>query len=239
MSRTGRIVQSFELFVQYDFLGDFCKSIVRKDSGSLPHLESEKDDGSLPHLESEKDDGSLPHLESEKDDGSLPHLEGEKDDGSLPHLEGEKDDGTLPHRGWWKRICKGFSALLWGQKESHLFILVVVEFLFQKKEQKLSLFVLYEERLCETFQIMIRTYVSKEADAGQIHKTSTRRQISDAIQSNLQSYPDMYSNYLQHLKDAIRQPLVSLGIKDYVVLVERASRVEIDFLNHSKVKRSA
>ncbi|KAH0468329.1 hypothetical protein IEQ34_003362 [Dendrobium chrysotoxum] len=134
MSRTGQIVQSFELFVQYDFLGDVCKSIVRKDSGSLPHLESEKDDG------------SLPHLEGEKDDGSLPHLEGEKDDGSLPHLEGEKDDGTLPHRGWWKRICKGFSALLWGQKERHLFILVVVEFLFQKKKQKLSLFVLYEDR---------------------------------------------------------------------------------------------
>ncbi|KAH0459544.1 hypothetical protein IEQ34_012358 [Dendrobium chrysotoxum] len=91
-----------------NFLGDFSKSIVRKDSGSLPHLEGEKDDGSLPHLESEKDDGSLPHLESEKDDGSL------------SHLEGEKDDGTLPHRGWWKRVCKGFSALLWGQKESHL-----------------------------------------------------------------------------------------------------------------------
>ncbi|KAH0467866.1 hypothetical protein IEQ34_002899 [Dendrobium chrysotoxum] len=92
---TDLIVQAF---VRDDFLGDFCKSIVRKDSGSLQHLESEKDSSSLPHLESEKDDGSLPHLEGEKDDGSLPHLKGEKDDGSLPHLEGEKDDGTLPHR---------------------------------------------------------------------------------------------------------------------------------------------
>ncbi|KAH0463140.1 hypothetical protein IEQ34_007722 [Dendrobium chrysotoxum] len=61
-----------------------CMSIVRKDSGSLPYLESEKDDGSLPHLESEKDDGSL------------------------PHLEGEKDDGTLPHWGWlWKSNFRG------------------------------------------------------------------------------------------------------------------------------------
>ncbi|KAH0450735.1 hypothetical protein IEQ34_021427 [Dendrobium chrysotoxum] len=88
----------YGLNLKIQFLDDFCKSIVRKDSGSLPHLESEKDDSSLPHLESEKDDGSLPHLESEKDDSSLPYLESEKDDGSLPHLEGEKDDGTLPHR---------------------------------------------------------------------------------------------------------------------------------------------
>ncbi|KAL0927652.1 hypothetical protein M5K25_001847 [Dendrobium thyrsiflorum] len=79
------------------------RGVVKKDIGSLP--EKEEWSGSLPGKE---DIGSL----SEKEDiGSLPEKE---DIGSLP--EKEEYSGSLPEEG---RLCKGFSALLWEQKERH------------------------------------------------------------------------------------------------------------------------
>ncbi|KAL0921416.1 hypothetical protein M5K25_008483 [Dendrobium thyrsiflorum] len=99
------------------------RGVVKKDIGSLPEKEEwigslpEKEDiGSLPEKEEwigslpEKEDiGSLP--EKEEWSGSLPEKE---DIGSLP--EKEEYSGSLPEVG---RLCKGFSALLWEQKERH------------------------------------------------------------------------------------------------------------------------
>ncbi|KAL0919183.1 hypothetical protein M5K25_011261 [Dendrobium thyrsiflorum] len=106
--------------------------VVKKDIGSLPEKEdigslSDKEDiGSLPEKEDigslpEKEEwiGSLPEKkewigslpEKEEWSGSLPKKE---DIGSLP--EKEEYSGSLPEEG---RLCKGFSALLWEQKERH------------------------------------------------------------------------------------------------------------------------
>ncbi|KAL0923140.1 hypothetical protein M5K25_007187 [Dendrobium thyrsiflorum] len=99
------------------------RGVVKKDIGSLPEKEEwisslpEKEDiGSLPEKEEwigslpEKEDiGSLP--EKEEWSGSLPEKE---DIGSLP--EKEEYSGSLPEVG---RLCKGFSTLLWEQKERH------------------------------------------------------------------------------------------------------------------------
>ncbi|KAL0923177.1 hypothetical protein M5K25_007222 [Dendrobium thyrsiflorum] len=99
------------------------RGVVKKDIGSLPEKEEwsgslpgKEDISSLPEKEewsgslSEKEDiGSLP--EKEEWSGSLPEKE---DIGSLP--EKEEYSGSLPEEG---RLCKGFSALLWEQKERH------------------------------------------------------------------------------------------------------------------------